>query len=155
VIGKPGKKTSNFSLDFFLLSRRSVKPALDQGVPLRRRHARLAPRARVGVEDALLHGLVDLLGGLRGGGGFFVRKRGEREKKREMKRTGEFRRPLAAAAHRRLSLFPLPRLSHRPRFVRFLTSEMSTSTGLMSSSEVGTPRATTALRTWRLKLREN
>ena len=85
-----------------------------------------------------------------------MRKRGEREKKREMKRTGEFRkRPLAAAAHRRWSLFPLPRLSHRPRFVRFLTSEMSTSTGLMSSSEVGTPRATTALRTWRLKLREN
>ena len=53
----------NFSLSL-LFSRRRVEPALDESAPLCRGHAGLAPCARVGVEDALLDGLVDLLGGL-------------------------------------------------------------------------------------------
>lgn len=99
---------------FNFFSRRSVEPALDQSVPLRRRHAGLAPRARVGVEDALLHGLVDLLGGL-------MKVSSERERKRKQK--GEFwslgkrekERGRLAAVRLFSRTFPLP-------FFRFVSS---------------------------------
>lgn len=78
-VGEKKKKKLFFVL-FFSSSSGSVEPALDKRAPLGRRHAGLAPRARVGVEDALLDGLVDLLGGLK--------ESLEDEREKERKRRG-------------------------------------------------------------------